>query len=140
MADPRALRNRLVQLQTEEDALDKEIAGLLDLELDEEPFPARVRMDPLRLSTEQRERTVAFKRRVVQRLKDSVALSPGDVEGPPTTLEEVDGVGPDLAEKLAHAGIYTVEDLRGAEEADLVAIDGIGRTTAKRLKEQVGGG
>jgi predicted flap endonuclease-1-like 5' DNA nuclease len=58
-------------------------------------------------------------------------------EAPITSLREVKEIGPDLVEKLEESGIYSLEDLRGANDQDLLKIDGIGSATLRRIREQI---
>lgn len=64
---------------------------------------------------------------------------PAGVEVPagnaPHRLGAVSGVGDELAAVLREHGIETVQALADADEATLVAVPGIGKTTAPRLKE-----
>lgn len=49
-------------------------------------------------------------------------------------LEDVDGIGWELAENLRDAGIDTPDDLRAASDEDLLAIEGIGEATLKKIR------
>lgn len=69
-------------------------------------------------------------------------LEAGDVDtsdAPVTSLEELEGVGPEMAEKLETIGIHTVEDLRDADEEVLMGLEGVGKAKAKKLKEAATG-
>lgn len=66
-----------------------------------------------------------------QKLEDRVVGEP-----PVLSVYDLDGVGPDIAEKLEAAGIETVEDVRNASKEELVAINGIGPTSADKIKRQ----
>lgn len=48
------------------------------------------------------------------------------------SLEDLDGVGSDLAKRLKAAGYQTPEDLHAASDDELIAIDGIG---PKKLRD-----
>lgn len=67
-------------------------------------------------------------------------------EGPPegepeaaesSTLEDIDGIGPDLAEKLKEAGYHSPDDLRSASDEELLAIDGLGNAKLKQIREDL---
>lgn len=53
-------------------------------------------------------------------------------------LESVDGIGPELAEKLKTGGIGFVEQLNATSDADLLKIDGIGAATLKEIRKGLG--
>ena len=52
-------------------------------------------------------------------------------------LEDIDGIGPDLAEKLEEAGYETPEDLKDATDEELLAMEGIGPSTLKKIREDL---
>ena len=52
-----------------------------------------------------------------------------------TELTTIDGVGPALAEQLQAAGFETAEDVRDADVDSLVAVKGIGETSARGMIE-----
>jgi large subunit ribosomal protein L32e len=54
-------------------------------------------------------------------------------------LTDIGGVGEEMAETLRAAGFETVEDVRGASQDDLAAVDGVGMALAARIKADVGG-
>ena len=54
-------------------------------------------------------------------------------------LTDISGVGDAKAESLRDAGFETVEDIRGADQSDLAAADGVGNALAARIKADVGG-
>lgn len=58
------------------------------------------------------------------------------LEGSPTSnsLEDVDGVGPELAENLKEAGYQTPEDLKTASDEDLLDVDGLGQAKLKQIR------
>ncbi len=51
-------------------------------------------------------------------------------------IEELEGAGPKLREKLIREGIETVQDLLKTPLAELLAIQGVGEKTAERLLEE----
>jgi large subunit ribosomal protein L32e len=53
-------------------------------------------------------------------------------------LTDISGVGESKAETLREAGFETVEDVRGASQDDLAAVDGVGMALAARIKADVG--
>jgi predicted flap endonuclease-1-like 5' DNA nuclease len=52
-------------------------------------------------------------------------------------LEDIDGVGPEIARKLNRAGIRDPHELRGKSQQTLAAIDGIGPKRAARIRADV---
>ena len=54
-----------------------------------------------------------------------------------TDLESIDGIGPDVAHELRQSGYQTLEELNGANDADLLKIDGIGQSSLKRIRKQL---
>lgn len=50
-------------------------------------------------------------------------------------VEDVAGIGPDLAIKLKARGIASLADLANASDEDLLAIDGIGKAKLARIRE-----
>jgi large subunit ribosomal protein L32e len=54
-------------------------------------------------------------------------------------LTDISGVGDAKAESLRDAGFETVDDIRGADQSDLAAADGVGNALAARIKADVGG-
>lgn len=52
-------------------------------------------------------------------------------------LEDIDGIGPDLAEKLEEAGYETPEDLGDASDEELLKVDGVGPSTLKKIREDL---
>ncbi|MFB6138611.1 MAG: 50S ribosomal protein L32e [Halobacteriaceae archaeon] len=57
----------------------------------------------------------------------------------PQELEDVSGIGASKADALRAAGYETVDDLRGASQADLAEVEGVGNALAARIKADVGG-
>lgn len=112
------------------------IAGVADPARRVAPdMPATVRYgDPNLAALYERQARNDLLEEVVTKL-ESVEVDTEDA--PITSLEEVEGIGEDLAEKLREAGIYTVDDLARASEEDLVAIDGVGPAKARKLKQSV---
>ncbi len=51
-------------------------------------------------------------------------------------IEELEGAGPKLREKLIRAGIETVQDLLRAPMEEILAIQGVGEKTAEKLIEE----
>lgn len=65
-------------------------------------------------------------------------LESGEVdtsESEATSLRELEGVGPELAEKLEGIGIQTPEELANADEDELTQIEGVGKAKAGKLIE-----
>lgn len=60
--------------------------------------------------------------------------------GGDTPIEQLAGVGPDLAAKLRGQGFETVESVRDAEIDELQQTPGVGDSKAKQLKEAASGG
>lgn len=58
---------------------------------------------------------------------------------PPTSVEEVDGVSPQVQQSLADNGYLEIADLQAASVEDLVAVPHIGQARAEQIKEHVGG-
>jgi large subunit ribosomal protein L32e len=52
-------------------------------------------------------------------------------------VEELDGVGPEIAESLREAGYETVGDLRAADRADVAAVEGVSNALAARIAAQL---
>jgi large subunit ribosomal protein L32e len=52
-------------------------------------------------------------------------------------VEELDGVGPEIAETLREAGYETVGDLRAADRADVAAVEGVSNALAARIAAQL---
>lgn len=112
-----------------------EILGIENMRSKVEPqHPARIRRDPVLVNLNDREALADAFEEIVTKL-ESYEIS-GDA--PATSLEEIDGIGPDLARELRAVGIESVEDLRGANDNDLLALDGIGKAKLKKIREQVG--
>jgi predicted flap endonuclease-1-like 5' DNA nuclease len=63
------------------------------------------------------------------------ANSPGPNGG--ESLEDINGIGPDLADNLRDAGFNSPDDLRDASDDDLLAVDGLGPGTLKKIRENV---
>jgi nucleotidyltransferase/DNA polymerase involved in DNA repair len=55
----------------------------------------------------------------------------------PDSLTDIDGIGPQTAEKLRRVGINKPEELRGKSTATLAAVDGIGEKRAERIRADV---
>jgi large subunit ribosomal protein L32e len=53
-------------------------------------------------------------------------------------LTDISGVGEEKADTLREAGFGTVDDVRGADQDDLAAVEGIGNALAARIKADVG--
>ena len=112
-----------------------EILGVNDIQSKVEPdHPARIRRDPVMLNLFNREALADAFEEIVEKLENYEIKG----EAPITSLEEVDGIGPDLVQSLNEGGIYSLEDLRGANDNDLLKIDGIGKSKLKKLREQIG--
>ncbi|MBS3817871.1 MAG: hypothetical protein KGY76_09960 [Candidatus Thermoplasmatota archaeon] len=52
-------------------------------------------------------------------------------------FQEIQGVGPSLARDLYEGGFHSVEELREASESELLEIDGIGKSFANRIKDNL---
>lgn len=50
-------------------------------------------------------------------------------------VEDVAGIGPDLAIKLKARGIISLADLANASDEDLLAVEGIGKAKLARIRE-----
>lgn len=64
----------------------------------------------------------------------------GEPEAAPaesSSLEDIDGIGPDLAQKLKEAGYHSPDDLRNASDEELLAIDGLGNARLKQIREDL---
>lgn len=59
-------------------------------------------------------------------------------QAPVVSVQELQGVGPDLAAKLEAHGFGTIEALAEAEVEDLKAVPGVGDAKANELKEAAG--
>lgn len=57
---------------------------------------------------------------------------------PESELAALSSVGPQLAEKLTEAGITNVVTLSDASDDELLAIDGVGRSTLRRIRAEIG--
>lgn len=57
-----------------------------------------------------------------------------DSEASTKTVEDVSGVGPELAENLKEAGYETSEDLKAASDEQLLAVDGLGNAKLKQIR------
>lgn len=68
-------------------------------------------------------------------------LEAQDISGdaPITSIRELEGVGPDLADKLEASGFQTPEDIRDASVEELTEVQGVGEAKAKKLKAEVEG-
>ena len=53
-------------------------------------------------------------------------------------LLSLPGIGPATAQRLAEAGLTTLDKLRSATLEELCAVEGIGKKTAERIIEAVG--
>ena len=49
-------------------------------------------------------------------------------------LTEIEGIGQKTARSLFDAGFYTVSDLQNARDADLLAVEGVGRSAVARIR------
>lgn len=122
---PRALAKQRADAQAELVSVSASIGEALGIPDVAEKVKGPGARDPNVAQLRQAQSLVEFLREV----EAAVGSKPG--------LEELDGVGEELADKLREAGIYTADDLIGANEADLLAIDGLGKATLKRIKEQL---
>lgn len=57
----------------------------------------------------------------------------GALEG--GALESVEGIGPELAEKLRAGGVGSIEQLKATSDEDLLKVDGIGPATLKEIRK-----
>lgn len=62
---------------------------------------------------------------------------PDSASAESSTLEDIDGIGPDLAQKLWEAGYDSPDDLRSASDEELLAIDGLGNAKLKQIREDL---
>lgn len=54
-----------------------------------------------------------------------------------TDLEYIDGIGPEVAQRLREADITTLDELREADDDTLLAVDGIGKASLKKIRSQL---
>lgn len=52
-----------------------------------------------------------------------------------TDLESIDGIGAALAHELGQSGYQTLEELNAAKDADLLKIDGMGKSKLSKIRE-----
>lgn len=99
-------------------------------------YPGRIRRDPAMVQTYNAQNLHEAYRQINEydRQLESLGAMNTEVETAPVSLRDVDGVGEELAEKLKEAGFHTVEDLKNANEEDLIAVDGVGKSKAAKLK------
>lgn len=111
------------------------IAGVADPEERVTPdMPATIRYgDPNLAALFEKEARVELVEEALTKL-EALELK-GDA--PNTSLRDIDGIGPDIEAELNQAGIYTPEDLNGANDADLLKIDGIGKANLKKIRSQL---
>ena len=73
---------------------------------------------------------------VTTKTSNPVDDKPADVEmSLNTAISDVDFVGKESANKLSEVGINVIADLEGWEHDDLIAVESIGKSKAKRLIE-----
>lgn len=137
----RRQREALEKAQEEAKELGRayQLEGLDDLLVPN--YPGRIRRDPMMVQMYDVEKLAEALGRLNVRRKELEAQGALDVqeaEVSPVSLRDVDGIGADLVEKLEEAGIYSVEDLRGANDEDLLKVSGIGKASLKRIRRQVG--
>jgi len=65
----------------------------------------------------------------------------GKQPGKPGTSakEQLPGIGPEIAEALVNAGLNTVEKIKKASDAQLLAIPGIGKTRLEAIRAELEG-
>lgn len=63
--------------------------------------------------------------------------TPQELEALREEMIALDGIGPDLADKLVAAGIVSVEAIKNASDDVLIAIDGIGSKLLKNIRKQL---
>lgn len=54
-------------------------------------------------------------------------------------LAGVRGIGPEIALALVRVGIFSIEDLRRADDRLLLSVPGIGRGVLAKIRRQIGG-
>lgn len=59
------------------------------------------------------------------------------MEGKGGGLESVEGIGPELAHELRQSGYETPDDLRAADDEDLLEVEGIGKAKLKAVRSQI---
>lgn len=132
----------LIQRSADADARERDqairlanIAGVADPEERVTPdMPATIRYgDPNLAALFEKEARVDLVEEALTKL-EAYELK-GDA--PTTSLRDIDGIGPDIEAELNQAGIYTPEDLNGANDADLLQIDGIGKASLKKIRSQL---
>lgn len=126
------------QEQVKADARKKEqairiakLAGVADPERRVEPeLTATLRFgDPNLAALYQEQARIELIEEALAKLESS-----SSVDSPRTSLKEVDGIGPDLAEKLEEAGYQTPEDLKSASDEELLAVDGLGQAKLRQIR------
>lgn len=110
------------------------LAGIEDPESRIDPeLTATVRFgDPALAELIQQKARNDLKEEALTRLEGT---SEGDSQD---SLEEVDGIGPDLAEKLQEAGYHSPQDLKSASDEELLAVDGLGPSRLRQVREDLG--
>ncbi|MBI5396807.1 MAG: transcription termination factor NusA [Verrucomicrobia bacterium] len=61
----------------------------------------------------------------------------GKVKGAVDALAAVEGIGPEVADKLVHGGLLTIQDVLGAETADIAELLGVEEEQARAIHEAV---
>jgi predicted flap endonuclease-1-like 5' DNA nuclease len=126
-------RNILAQKRIEAQQEMASLAASIGEKLDIKDAPEKVRgayhRDPQLKQLYQDEALVGLLREI------EAALSAR--EGEPAGLEGIEGIGEELAETLREAGFHTADELQAASDEQLLAIEGIGEATVKRIREQI---
>lgn len=75
----------------------------------------------------------------VECLEAAVDKKVGGSQHDEKSLDDVDGIGPDLAKDLHEKGYKSPEDLQKASDEELLAVDGIGKSKLERIRKDLGG-
>lgn len=70
-------------------------------------------------------------------LREMREMNPASVPVDQSVLIDLEGIGPDLANKLNAIGIYTLAELSKASDEALLAVDGIGKRNLKTIRAQL---
>lgn len=71
---------------------------------------------------------------LMKAVAEAIGASRQDVSEDERTLEDIDGIGPELADNLREVGLQSPGDLRQASDGELLAVDGVGEGKLKKIR------
>lgn len=131
----------MIEMQARLDAREKEqavrlakLAGVADPSNRIEPeLTATIRFgDPNLAALFEKEARVELNEESLAKLE---SVEPDTSDAPMVSVEEISGVGPDLARKLEAHGFETPESVREASDDELLAVEGIGPAKLQEIRQ-----